>query len=164
MYRVLKHWVSGRKTLLFVAESAAIAAACATGSVMLARALAGSAGSRPHPEVVTETFLVLLSVGFVALYHAALYFPGLSDLRVAAEDRTRGARLILALGLAVFAMAMVLTALRIRPPEGVVLGGAFGAIVGIIVARGVLGTALARPTRVLVVGHGPRAQRLLELL
>jgi hypothetical protein len=30
MYRVFNHWVSGRKTLLFVAESAAIAAACAT--------------------------------------------------------------------------------------------------------------------------------------
>jgi len=165
MYRVFNHWVSGRKTLLFVAESAAIAAACATGSVMLARALApGSVGSPPHPEVVTGPLLVLLSVGFVVLYQAALYFLDLYDLRVAAEDRTRGARLILALGLAVFSMAMLLTALRIRPPEGVVMGGAFGAIVGIIVARGVLGTALARPTRVLVVGHGPRAQRLLELL
>ena len=163
MYRVFNHWVSGRKTLLFVAESAAIAAACATGSVMLARALApGSVGSPPHPEVVTGPLLVLLSVGFVVLYQAALYFLDLYDLRVAAEDRTRGARLILALGLAVFSMAMLLTALRIRPPEGVVMGGAFGAIVGIIVARGVLGTALARPTRVLVVGHGPRAQRLLE--
>src|SRR5262249_22242870 len=103
-------------------------------------------------------------VGFVALYQAALYFLDLYDLRVAAEDRTRGGRLIQALGIAVFAMAMVLTVLRIRPPEGVVLGGAFGAIVGIIVARGVLGNALARPTRVLVVGHGPRVQRLLELL
>jgi exopolysaccharide biosynthesis polyprenyl glycosylphosphotransferase len=164
MYRVFNHWVSGRKTLLFVAESAAIAAACATGSVMLAHALApGSTGSRSHPEVVTGTLLLFLSVGFVTLYQTALYFLDLYDLRVAAEDRTRGARLIRALGLAVFAMAMLLTALRIHPPEGVVLGGAFGAIVGIIMARGLLGTALVRPARVLVVGHGPRAQRLLEL-
>ncbi len=165
MYRVFNHWVSGRKTLLFVAESAAIAAACATGSVMLARAFAPeSTGSRSHHEVVTGSLLLLLSVGFVALYQAALYFLDLYDLRVAAEDRSRGARLVRALGIAVFAMAMLLTMLRIRPPEGVVLGGAFGAILGVIVARGALGNALARPSRVMVVGHGPRAQRLLELL
>ena len=165
MYRVFNHWVSGRKTLLFFAESAAIAAACATGSVMLARALdTDSSASRAHHEVVTGTLLVLLSVGFVAMYQAALYFLDLYDLRVAAEDRTRGARLVRALGIAAFAMAMLLTLLRVRPPEGVVLGGAFGAIVGVILARGVLGNALARPSRVLIVGHGPRVQRMLDLL
>ncbi|HSP19864.1 MAG TPA: exopolysaccharide biosynthesis polyprenyl glycosylphosphotransferase [Myxococcaceae bacterium] len=165
MYRVFNHWVSGRKTLLFVAESAAIAAACATGAVMLARALhPESAGARGPGEHVTGSLLVLLSIGFAALYQAAFYFLDLYDLRVAAEDRSRGARLIRALGLAVFAMAMLLTVLRIRPPEGVVLGGAFGAILGVIFARGLLGNALARPSRLLVVGQGPRAQRLLELL
>ena len=165
MYRVFNHWVSGRKTLLFVAESTAIAAACATGAVMLARALhAESAVSRGHPEAITGSLLLLLSVGFVALYQAALYFLDLYDLRVAAEDRNRGTRLIRALGLAVFAMATVLTMLRIRPPEGVAFGGAFGAILGVIVARGLLGSALSHPTRLLVVGHGTRAQRLLELL
>jgi exopolysaccharide biosynthesis polyprenyl glycosylphosphotransferase len=165
MYRVFNHWVSGRKTLLFVAESAAIAAACATGAVMLARAfVADSSASHPHHEVITGTVLALLSVGFVALYQAALYFLDLYDLRVAAEDRRRGARLLRALGIAAFAMAMLLTVLRIRPPEGVVLGGAFGAILGVIVARGALGNALARPSRVLVVGDGPRGRRLLDLL
>jgi exopolysaccharide biosynthesis polyprenyl glycosylphosphotransferase len=164
MYRVFNHWVSGRKTLLFVAESAAIAAACATGSVMLAHALAGDPASRTHHGVVTGTLLVLVSVGFVCLYQAALYFLDLYDLRVAAEDRSRGARLVRALGVAAFAMAMLLTVLRVQPPEGVVLGGAFGAIVGVLVARGVLGNALARPSRVLVVGHGRRTQRMLELL
>ena len=165
MYRVFNHWVSGRKTLLFVSESAAIAAACATGSVMLARALAteGTA-SRAQHQVLTGGLLVLLSVGFVAAYQAALYLLDLYDLRVAAEDRGRGTRLVRALGIAALAMAMVLTLLHIRPPEGVVLGGAFGAILGVIIARGVLGAALARPSRVLVLGHGPRAQRLLELL
>ncbi len=165
MYRVFNHWVSGRKTLLFVAESAAIAAACATGAVMLARAIhPETAISGGHPGAVTGRLLLLLSIGFASLYQAAFYFLDLYDLRVATEDRSRGARLIRALGLAVFAMAMLLTMLRIRPPEGVVLGGAFGAILGVIVARGLLGNALARPNRVLVVGHGPRAQRLLELL
>src|SRR5262249_23688404 len=164
MYRVFNHWVSGRKTLLFVAESAAIAAACATGSVMLAHALASDTVSRAHHRAISGSVLVLLSVGFVGLYQAALYFLDLYDLRVAAEDRSRGARLMRAMGLAVFAMAMILTVLRVQPPEGVVLGGAFGAIVGVIVARGILGTALARPSRVLVVGHGRRAQRMLELL
>ena len=165
MYRVFNHWVSGRKTLLFVAESAAIAAACATGSVMLARALATDSGaSSTHHEVITGTLLVLLSVGFVAMYQAALYFLDLYDLRVAAEDRGRGARLVRALGIAAFAMAMLLTVLHVRPPEGVVLGGAFGAMLGVIAARGVLGNALARPSRVLVVGQGPRAQRMVELL
>jgi len=165
MYRVFNHWVSGRKTLLFVAESAAIAAACASGSVMLARALATeSVASRTPHQVITSSLLALLSVGFVGAYQAALYFLDLYDLRVAAEDRGRGARLVRAMGIAALAMAMLLTALRIRPPEGVVLGGAFGAILGVIIARGVLGNALARPCRVLVVGHGPRAQRLLELL
>ena len=165
MYRVFNHWVSGRKTLLFVAESAAIAAACATGSVMLAHALdTEGATSRIHHEVVTGSLLVLLSVGFVAMYQAALYFLDLYDLRVAAEDRGRGARLVRALGLAAFAMAMLLTLLHVRPPEGVVLGGAFGAIVGVIVARGLLGSALGRPSRVLLVGHGPRLQRMLGLL
>jgi exopolysaccharide biosynthesis polyprenyl glycosylphosphotransferase len=165
MYRVFNHWVSGRKTLLFVAESAAIAAACATGSVMLAHALAtSSTASAARHEVVTGGLLVVLSVGFVGLYQAALYFLDLYDLRVAAEDRGRGTRLVRALGLAAFAMAIVLTLLRVRPPEGVVLGGAFGAIVGIFVARGVLGNALGRPSRVLIVGHGPRVQRMLEVL
>jgi exopolysaccharide biosynthesis polyprenyl glycosylphosphotransferase len=165
MYRVFNHWVSGRKTLLFVAESAAIAAACATGSVMLAHALAtSSTASTARHEVVTGGLLVVLSVGFVGLYQAALYFLDLYDLRVAAEDRGRGTRLVRALGLAAFAMAIVLTLLRVRPPEGVVLGGAFGAIVGIFVARGVLGNALGRPSRVLIVGHGPRVQRMLEVL
>jgi exopolysaccharide biosynthesis polyprenyl glycosylphosphotransferase len=165
MYRVFNHWVSGRKTLLFVTESAAIAAACATGAVMLARAFhPDGAVSRGHAGVVSGGLLLLLSVGFVALYQAALYFVDLYDLRVAAEDRTRGARLIRALGFAVFGMAVALTLLGIRPPEGVVLGGAFGAILGVITARGLLCNALARPSRVLVVGHGPRAQRLLELL
>jgi exopolysaccharide biosynthesis polyprenyl glycosylphosphotransferase len=165
MYRVFNHWVSGRKTLLFFAESAAIAAACATGSVMLARALENdSNASRVHHEVITGTLLVLLSVGFVAMYQSALYFMDLYDLRVAAEDRGRGSRLVRALGIAAFAMAMLLTLLHVRPPEGVVLGGAFGAIVGIILARGVLGSALARPSRVLIVGHGPRVQRMLDLL
>jgi len=165
MYRVFNHWVSGRKTLLFVAESAAIAAACATGSVMLAHALeTDGATSRIHHEVVTGSLLVLLSVGFVAVYQAALYFLDLYDLRVAAEDRGRGARLVRALGLAAFAMAMLLTLLHVRQPGGVVLGGAFGAIVGVIVARGLLGSALGRPSRVLLVGHGPRLQRMLGLL
>jgi exopolysaccharide biosynthesis polyprenyl glycosylphosphotransferase len=165
MYRVFNHWVSGRKTLLFVAESAAIAAACATGSVMLAHALAtsGTTSATEH-RVVTGGLLVALSMGFVALYQAALYFLDLYDLRVASEDRGRGARLVRALGIAAFAMAMLLTLLRVRPPEGVVLGGAFGAIVGVIVARGVLGSALGRPSRVLIVGHGPRVQRMLDLL
>ena len=164
MYRVFNHWVSGRKTLLFMAESAAIGAACATGSVMLAHALAGDTASRTRHGVVTGAVLVLVSVGFVCLYQAALYFLDLYDLRVAAEDRSRGARLVRAMGVAAFAMAMLLTVLRVQPPEGVVLGGAFGAIVGVLVARGVLGNALARPSRVLVVGHGRRTQRMLELL
>src|SRR5215472_6659446 len=147
MYRVFNHWVSGRKTLLFFAESAAIAAACATGSVMLAHALdTDSSASRAHHEVVTGTLLVLLSIGFVAMYQSALYFLDLYDLRVVAEDRGRGVRLVRALGIAAFAMAMVLTLLHVRPPEGVLLGGGFGAIVGVIVARGVLGNALGRPT------------------
>ena len=73
MYRVFNHWVSGRKTLLFVAESAAIAAACATGSVTLAHALAiDSTASRTHHEVVTSGLLILLSVCFVALYQSGL--------------------------------------------------------------------------------------------
>ncbi|HTS79476.1 MAG TPA: sugar transferase [Myxococcaceae bacterium] len=165
MYRVFNHWVSGRKTLLFVAESVAIVAACATGSLVLARALAPEAGAgHAHPAVVTATLLGILSMGFAGAYQASLYFLDLYDLRVAAEDRGRGARLARALGLAVFAMAMVLTVLRIRPPEGVVLGGAFGAILGVLLARGLLGAALARPSRVLVVGHGDRTRRLLELL
>ncbi|HEY1907309.1 MAG TPA: sugar transferase [Myxococcaceae bacterium] len=165
MYRVFNHWVSGRKTLLFVAESAAIAATCATGSVMLAHAFAfEGATAHGRAEVVSGTLLVLLSVGFVAMYQAALYFLDLYDLRVAAEDRGRGARLARAMGAAAFAMAILLTLLHIRPPEGVVLGGAFGAILGVIIARGVLGNALAHPRRVLVVGHGPRVQRLVELI
>ena len=165
MYRVFNHWVSGRKTLLFVAESAAIAAACATGAVTLAHALAtDGTASRAHQEVLTGGLLALLSVAFVAMYQAALYFLDLYDLRVVAEDRTRGARLVRALGIAAFAMATLLTFFHVRPPEGVLLGGAFGAIVGVLVARGVLGSALARPTRVLVVGHGPRLERMLALL
>ncbi|HZW90009.1 MAG TPA: sugar transferase, partial [Myxococcaceae bacterium] len=131
----------------------------------LAHALAtDGTASQSHREVLTGSVLALLSVGFVAMYQAALYFLDLYDLRVVAEDRTRGARLVRALGIAAFAMAMLLTLLHVRPPEGVLLGGAFGAIVGVLVARGVLGSALGRPTRVLVVGHGPRLERMLDLL
>src|SRR5690242_419826 len=106
MYRVFNHWVSGRKTALFVAESAAIAATCVTGSVMLARAFALEGGApRGRPEDLSGTLLILLSVGFVAMYQAALYFLDLYDLKVAAEDRSRGARLARAMGAAAFAMA-----------------------------------------------------------
>jgi exopolysaccharide biosynthesis polyprenyl glycosylphosphotransferase len=165
MYRVFNHWVSSRKTLLFVAESAAITAACATGAVMLARAFAPSGTpSTAHRDVLAGGLLLGLSLGFVGLYQAALYFLDLYDLRVAADDRSRGARLVRAVGVAAISMGVLLTLLRVRPPEGVVLGGAFGAFLGIVLARGALGTALARPSRVLIVGHGPRTHRLLELL
>jgi exopolysaccharide biosynthesis polyprenyl glycosylphosphotransferase len=165
MYRVFNHWVSGRKTVLFLAESAAIAAACATGAVMLARLLAaGGATHSPAGPEMADGVLAVLSLGFVGLYQGALYFLDLYDLRVALEDRSRGARLLRAVGVAAILMGVLLTVLQVRPPEGVVLGGALGAFLGIAVARGLLGGAIARTRKVLVVGHGPRARRMLELL
>jgi hypothetical protein len=165
MYRVFNHWVSGR-TLLFVDRCERRRRREHLPSLRsVERALhPDGAVSRGHAGAVTGGLLLLLSGGFVTLYQAALYFVDLYDLRVSTEDRARCARLIRALGFAVFGMAMALTLLGIRPPEGVVLGGAFGAILGVITARGLLGSALARPSRVLVVGRGPRAQRLLEPL
>jgi exopolysaccharide biosynthesis polyprenyl glycosylphosphotransferase len=165
MVRVFNHWVSGRKTLLFVAESAAIAATCTTGAMVLARMLAPASALHPSQgEAIAGGVLASLSLGFVGLYQGALYFLDLYDLRVATEDRGRGARLLRAVGVAAILMGVLLTLLRVRPPEGVVLGGALGAFLGIVIARGLLGSAIARSRRVLVVGRGPRAQRMLELL
>jgi exopolysaccharide biosynthesis polyprenyl glycosylphosphotransferase len=164
MVRVFNHWVSGRKTVLFVAESAAIAAACASGAVVLARMLAPATALQPAQGAVAGGVLASLSLGFVGLYQGALYFLDLYDLRVAMEDRGRGARLLRAVGVAAILMGVLLTLLRVRPPEGVVLGGALGAFLGIVMARGLLGSAIARSRRVLLVGRGPRVQRMLELL
>ena len=166
MYRVFNHWVSGRKTLLFVAESAAIAAACATGAVMLDPGAPRRERGQPRAPRGHHREPAGPAVGRLrgAVPGGAL-LPG--PVRPPGGGGGPGARSAAGpcAGLAVFAMAMVLTdapdpacrrawcsAGRSAPSSGSSWPGAL------------LGSALSRPNRVLVVGHGPRAQRLLELL
>jgi len=160
--RVFHHYFSARKLTLFLIEGAAIALACVLGAVACARMLAPADGSLALARSMTG--LMLLGVTFVPTFQFSLYLMDLYDLRVAAEDRGRGTRLLKAAGVttAVVGLLMLVApaVLPIHLPPGALLGGAVGALVGTMLVRYSLRAVVGVPSRVLIVGDGLKARAL----
>jgi exopolysaccharide biosynthesis polyprenyl glycosylphosphotransferase len=106
----------------------------------------------------------ILALGFVASFQFAAYLFDLYDLRVAQEDRAQGARILKASAVAAVVMGLALLAVRLRFPEGAILGGALGALVGAALVRGGLRALVGDPSRVLIVGSGLKARAVQKLI
>ncbi|OJH34034.1 sugar transferase [Cystobacter ferrugineus] len=162
MLRVFHHYFSARKLTLFLIEGAAIALACVLGAMACARMLAPEDGGLALARSMTG--LMLLGVTFVPTFQFSLYLMDLYDLRVAAEDRGRGARLLKAAGVTTAVVGLVMlvvpAVLPIHLPPGALLGGAVGALVGTGLVRYSLRAVVGGPSRVLIVGDGLKARAL----
>jgi sugar transferase (PEP-CTERM system associated) len=143
-------------------EASAIAAACVGGAAVCIAVMAPSGSTVPLVTVLPV--LALLSALFVATLQFALYAFDLYDLRVAGEDRTRGARLTKAVGVTALVSAALLGAARLNAPPGALLGGALGAAVGSMLVRASLGRVVGRAQRVLLIGNGVKALSLTKLI
>lgn len=89
-----------------------------------------------------------------------LYAQDLYDLRVAAADRVRGARVLRAAMFA--ALCSIVIGVGTGALPAVLAGSALAAPLGAMVVRDRLFPVYGRPRRVLVVGAGKRAQALVE--
>ena len=159
MVRVFHHWLSGRKAAFFVAEESALVLALLAGM---------SLGPVAHPLVTAGHGLgaAVLRAAIAALAFAgALYFGDLYDLRSAARDRNDGQRLLRSLGIALVTLAVAYLLLPLVVPMGwiprrsLVLAAAGGAL-AVIATRAVMPAVIGAPTRVLILGAGPRARQL----
>jgi len=159
--RVFNHWFSGRKAAFFIAEETALVLALLAGM---------SLGPVAHPLVTADHGLgaaFLRAVIAALAFAGALYFGDLYDLRLAARDRNDGRGLLRALGIAVFTLAVSYLVLPVFLPMGwiprksLVLAAAGGAL-AVILVRAVMPAVVGAPTRVLVLGSGPRARQLVH--
>jgi sugar transferase (PEP-CTERM system associated) len=159
LVRVFNHWFSGRKAAFFVAEESALVLALLAGM---------SLGPVAHPLVTAGHGLgaAFLRATIAALAFAvSLYFGDLYDLRSAARDRSDGRRLMRALGVSVVTLAVAYLALPLVLPMGwiprrsLVLAAAGGAL-AVIAVRAAMPAVMGAPTRVLILGSGPRARQL----
>lgn len=166
MLRVFHHYFSSRKLTLFLIEGAAIALACLLGAAGCARVLAPAGSYLPLAQSMPG--LLLLGATFVPTFQFSLYLMDLYDLRVAAEDRGRGARLLKAAGVttAVVGVLMLLapTVLPVHLPPGALLGGAVGALAGTLLVRASLRAVVGGPSRVVVVGDGLKARAVASAI
>ena len=160
MLRVFHHYFSSRKLTLFVTEGAAIALACLMGAAGFSTLLAPANSHLPLAQTLPA--LLLLGATFVPTYQFALYLLDLYDLRVAAEDRGRGARLLKAAGVTTAFVGLLMLAvpvvLPVQLPPGALLGGAMGAFGGTLLVRAALRAVVGVPSRVLIVGDGLKAR------
>ncbi|HYO57813.1 sugar transferase [Archangium sp.] len=151
---------------LFVIEGAAIALACLLGAVGCARMLAPANTHLPLAQSLPA--LLLLGATFVPTFQFSLYLMDLYDLRVAAEDRGRGARLLKAAGVTTAVVGVVMLAapavLPVHLPPGALLGGAVGALVGTLLVRSSLRAVVGVPSRVLIVGDGLKARSVANAI
>ncbi len=166
MLRVFHHYFSSRKLTLFVIEGAAIALACLLGAVCLSRLLAPANAHLPLAQSLPA--LLLLGATFVPTFQFALYLMDLYDLRVAAEDRGRGARLLKAAGVTTaFVGVLMLAVPAVLPvilPPGALLGGAVGALGGTLLVRASLRAVVGVPSRVIIVGDGLKARAVANAI
>src|SRR5512144_323222 len=151
--------MSGRKAAFFVAEESALVLALLAGMSLAPVA---------HPLVTAGHGLgaAFLRAAIAALaFEGALYFGDLYDLRSAARDRTDGRRLLRSLGIALVTLAVAYLLLPLLLPMGwiprrsLVLAAAGGAL-AVIAARALMPAVVGAPTRLLVLGAGPRARQL----
>ncbi len=164
--RVFHHYFSGKKLLFFLAESSAIALACALGAAGCAYLFA-PAGTRPPLTELMQT-LLLLSALFVLTFQFTLYLLDLYDLRIAHEDRTRGYRFLKAAGLtaALVGVAMLVLPLvfPVQVPPGALLGGAMGALAGTLTVRVAIRALVGAPSPVLILGDGLKARAVANAI
>lgn len=158
MLRVFHHYFSSRKLTLFVAETVAVSLSGLFGAALLAKAFSGAHGAFELRPVLPV--LALLSLGFVATLQFALYLFDLYDLKVAQDDRARGSRVLKAGAVSALLMGFLLLALRAQLPEGSILGGAAGALVGAVALRTVIRAVVGNPSRVLIIGDGLKAHAI----
>ncbi|MCE9673726.1 polyisoprenyl-phosphate hexose-1-phosphate transferase ExoE [Myxococcus stipitatus] len=160
MLRVFHHYFSAKKLTFFLAESSAIALACVMGAAACA-ALFAPAGTRPPLSTLWPTLLGL-GAAFVVTFQFTLYLLDLYDLRIAAEDRTRGYRFLKAAGVTAMVaggvMLVVPLVLPVALPPGALLGGAMGALAGTLVVRVSIRALVGAPHDVLIVGDGLKAR------
>ncbi|MBS2028815.1 MAG: TIGR03013 family PEP-CTERM/XrtA system glycosyltransferase [Deltaproteobacteria bacterium] len=149
MARVFNHWFSPRKVGLFALELMALFSAALAGEGLLA-----------GPAAMHTRAGLALAIGVTGLVQVALYAGDLYDLGVAQRDRETGTRLLRAGGLALAFVAPLLAHVLHGAPRGTALGAAAGAVFGAVAVRYALWIVLAHPSRVLIVGSGPRAQEL----
>ncbi len=159
MVRVFNHWFSGRKAAFFIAEESALVLALLAGT---------SLGPVAHPLVTADHGLAaafLRALIATLAFAGALYFGDLYDLHSAARDRFDGRRVMRALGVAVFVLAVAYLALPLVVPMGwiprrsLVLAAAGGAL-AVLTVRAAMPAVVGAPTRVLLLGTGPRARKL----
>jgi sugar transferase (PEP-CTERM system associated) len=164
--RVFHHYFSARKLTFFLAESSAIALACALGAASCAWMFA-TPGTRPALVGLLPTLLVLCA-GFVFTFQFTLYLLDLYDLRVAAEDRQRGYRFLKAAGVtaAVVGIGMLALALvfPVQLPQGALLGGAMGALAGTLTVRVAIHSVVGAPSPVLLIGDGLKARAVMKAI
>ncbi|MGA9522818.1 MAG: exopolysaccharide biosynthesis polyprenyl glycosylphosphotransferase [Myxococcaceae bacterium] len=160
MLRVFHHWFSARKLAFFVVDAVSIALGALFGAGFFSFATASSDAALVWPEGLP--LLALLAVSYAGCFQLALYALDLYDLRIAGRDRSTGQRLLRAAGVAAILMATAVLPIPRELPPGALLGGAFGAILGSLLARsaipGLFG--LAAPSRLLILGNGQRARAI----
>jgi len=149
MARVFNHWFSSRKLSLFLLEQAMLFCAAAAGAALWA-----------GPRALHSHVAVGLAVLFTALVQACLYAADLYDLKVAQADRGSGAKLLRAGGVALLVATLAVGAFLPSLPRGAVLGAAAGAVFGAVAVRYLLHLVIGKPSRVLILGAGARAQDL----
>lgn len=156
MLRVFHHWFSARKLTFFLVETSAIG----VGGIAGASAGMIAAATVEHPWSPLEQLpaIALLALAFAAALQFALYALDLYDLRIAGEDRPRGARLLKAAGMATLAIALLMMAMPGALPAGGLTGAAMGALAGALCARSLMAGVFAEPRRLLIVGTGERAR------
>jgi exopolysaccharide biosynthesis polyprenyl glycosylphosphotransferase len=164
--RVFHHYFSAKKLTFFLAESSAIALACVMGAAACAALFAPTGTHTP----LTELWPTLLGLGaaFVVTFQFTLYLLDLYDLRVAAEDRTKGYRFLKAAGVTAMVtgglMLVVPLLLPLRMPPGTLLGGAMGALAGTLVVRVSIRALVGAPDSVLIVGDGLKARAVASAI
>ncbi len=164
MIRVFHHYFSGRKLLLFVVETMAIAVACLAGASFFAFVVARSRDPAQVLGSVGPARLLILSVAFVCTFQFTLYLLDLYDLRIAGEDRARGMRVLKAVGVAAVAMGGVAALFPFHLPGGTLLGGAMGAVAGTLLVRAGMPSVVGEPARVLILGRGAKARWLARAI
>ncbi len=158
MVRVFNHWFSPRKAAYFLAEEAVLVVALLAGAAFGPVAAQGGAATVPVAAAVSRAALASL------FFAGALYLGDLYDLHAAVRDRADGRRLLRALGVAAIALALADVVLALVLPgwmlhRSLVLAAAGGAF-GVIAARALMPAVVGSPTRVLMIGAGPRARDL----
>ena len=155
MLRVFHHWLSARKLAFFLVETSAIAVGGIAG------ATAGMIAASTHRNWSLPRELpgiALLAAALAAALQFALYALDLYDLRVAGEDRPRGARLLKAAGIGFLLVALLMMTRPGALPAGGLMGGAIGALAGALCARSFMPGLFAEPRRLLIIGTGERAR------